>query len=373
MLDGAGSLHLHLRQTGPIPLDATFTVALGEMVALVGPSGSGKTTILHCIAGLYRPASGKITCRGETWLDSAAGLELPPQQRRVGLVFQHYALFPHMTAHDNIAAALGHIPPDRRADRTRELLALVGLQGLDDPRPAALSGGQQQRVAVARALARDPAILLLDEPFSAVDQVTRRRLQRELARLRRAVRIPILLVTHDLEEAAALADRVVVLHRGRTLQDGPPGEVMSRPVSAQVARLVDLRNIFDGEVVAHRPDAGLTLLRWRGRTLETRHQPAFAAGAPVVWLMSPGGIALHRRDRPSREEHENPVNGIVAEVVILGDTAQVTLLVDGAEDAPLTFAVPPLIAARNRVEPGEPATVSLLADAIHLMPAGECD
>jgi molybdate transport system ATP-binding protein len=366
-----GSLQLQLRQAIPIPLDATLTVALGEMVALVGPSGGGKSTILRCIAGLYRPASGKVTCRGETWLDTAAGIELPPQHRRVGLVFQHYALFPHMTARANIMAALRHLQRDARADRARELLALVGLEGLDDRRPAALSGGQQQRVALARALARDPAVLLLDEPFSAVDQVTRRRLQRELARLRRAVRIPILLVTHDLEEAAALADRVVVLHRGRTLQDGPPREVMSRPASAEVARLVDLRNIFEGEVIEHRPEADLTLLRWRGRTLEAHYQPAFAAGAPVAWLVSPGGIALHRRDRPSRGEHENPLPGIVNEIVILGDTAQVTLLVDGLADALLTFGVPTHVAARNRVNPGEPAMVSLLADGIHLMPPEE--
>jgi molybdate transport system ATP-binding protein len=341
------------------------------MVALVGPSGSGKTTILRCIAGLYRPAWGEIACHGEIWLDTTSGVELPPQHRRVGLVFQHYALFPHLTAQGNISAALRHVPRNKRASRASELLALVGLQGLDDRRPAALSGGQQQRVAVARALARDPAVLLLDEPFSAVDQVTRRKLQRELVRLRRAVRIPILLVTHDLEEAAALADRVVALHRGRTLQEGPPREVMSRPVSAEVARLLDLRNVFDGHVVEHRLEVGLTLFRWCGRTLEARHQPAFDPGASIAWLVPPGGIVLHRRDRPSRGEHENPLPGTVAEVVILGDMAHVTFLVDGEEDAPLAFSVPAHVAARNRVEPGEPANVSLRADAIHLMPRGE--
>ena len=146
---------------------------------------------------------------------------------------------------------------------------------------------------------------------------------------------------------------------------------MSRPVSAEVARLVDLRNVFKGEVVDHRPEAGLTLLRWRGRMLEARYQPAFDAGAPVAWLAPASGIVLHRRDRPSRGEHENPLPGIVAEVVILGDTAQVTLLIDGSEEAPLEFSVPAHVAARNRVEPGEPAKVSLLADTIHLMPRGD--
>jgi molybdate transport system ATP-binding protein len=370
MHDETGSLRLRLRQASPIPLDATFTVALGEMVALVGPSGSGKTTILRCIAGLYRPASGEIACRGQMWLDTASGVELPPQHRRVGLVFQHYALFPHLTALGNIAAALGHMPRAKRAGRVGELLALVGLQGLEDRRPAALSGGQQQRVAVARALARDPAVLLLDEPFSAVDRATRRKLQRELARLRRALRIPILLVTHDLEEAAALADRVVVLHRGRTLQEGPPDELASRPASAEVARVLDLRNVFDGQIVEHRPEVDLTLFRWCGRTLEARYQPALDAGTAIAWLIRPGGIVLHQHDRPPRGEHENPLPGRVAEVVMLGDMAQVTFLVDGSEDEPLAFSVPAHVAARKRVKAGEPANVSLLADAIHLMPRG---
>jgi molybdate transport system ATP-binding protein len=195
-------------------------------------------------------------------------------------------------------------------------------QGLEDRRPAALSGGQQQRVAVARALARDPAVLLLDEPFSAVDRATRRKLQRELARLRRALRIPILLVTHDLEEAAALADRVVVLHRGRTLQEGPPDELASRPASAEVARVLDLRNVFDGQVVEHRPEVDLTLFRWCGRTLEARYQPALVVGTAIAWLIRPGGIVLHQHDRSPRGEHENPLPGRVAGVVMLGDMAQ---------------------------------------------------
>jgi ABC-type arginine transport system ATPase subunit len=189
-------------------------------------------------------------------------------------------------------------------------------QGLEDRRPAALSGGQQQRVAVARALARDPAVLLLDEPFSAVDRATRRKLQRELARLRRALCIPIVLVTHDLEEAAALADRIVVLHRGRTLQEGPPDELATRPASAEVARVLDLRNVFDGQVVEHRPETGLTLFRWCRRMLEARYQPALDAGTTIAWLVRPGGIVLHRNDRPSQGEPENSLCGTVAEVVI---------------------------------------------------------
>jgi molybdate transport system ATP-binding protein len=357
-----------LRQAGPIPLNAELAVARGELLALVGPSGSGKSTILRAIAGLYSPREGRITCNGATWFDAACRIALAPQVRRVGLMFQHYALFPHMTALGNVAAALGHLPRAERSKRAAALLDLVHLAGLEERRPAQLSGGQQQRVALARALARDPAVLLLDEPFSAVDQVTRRKLQRELAQLRRRVNVPIVLVTHDLDEAQALANRVTVLHRGRTLQAGRPEEVMKRPASVEVARLVGLGNLFEGEVLEHRPEAGLTLVRWLSRTLEARHQPAFPAGSRVAWLVPAGSVVLHRRDRPSRGEHENPVPGVIGDLVVLEDTAHVTLLVEGMENAPLSFSVPEHVALRNRVAPGEPAAVSLLSEGIHLMP-----
>ena len=237
MSDG---LSLKITQAGPIPLAAELTCAPGEMLAIVGPSGAGKTTLLRAIAGLYRPDSGRIACGGAVWLDTTAGIDLPPHRRRVGLVFQSYALFPHMSALANVAAAMGHRPKGEREARARALLARVHLEGFEDRRPAALSGGQQQRVAVARALAREPAVLLLDEPFSAVDRRTRRQMHADLASLRKTLAIPILLVTHDLDEAGALADRLCVLDRGETLQTGPPAEVKSAPSSPRVRDALDL-------------------------------------------------------------------------------------------------------------------------------------
>jgi len=211
-----------------------------ELLAMVGPSGAGKSTTLRIIAGLYRPSEGTVTCNGSTWLDTKRGIDLPPHQRRVGLVFQNYALFPHMTALGNVAAAMGHRPASERVSRAHELLALVHLENLEQRRPADLSGGQQQRVAVARALAREPAVLLLDEPFSAVDRRTRRKLHIELAELRKAVRIPIVLVTHDIDEAAGLADRMCVIDRGETLQTARPADLLVAPASARVASALDL-------------------------------------------------------------------------------------------------------------------------------------
>jgi molybdate transport system ATP-binding protein len=319
------------------------------------------------IAGLNRPLEGYVRCAGETWFDAAAGIDLPPQERRVGLVFQSYALFPHLSALANVMASLGDAAPAEREARAREWLSKMHLSGLEERRPGELSGGQQQRVAVARALARDPAVLLLDEPFSAVDQVTRRKLQRELARLREALEIPVVLVTHDLDEARLLAERMVIIHRGTTLQSGAPEQVLARPRNSDVARLVDLYNVFDGTV--SRVDAdGAAHLRWRGYTLEVRTNPGFRAGERVEWVVASQFVILHRRDRPSRGEHENPVDGTCTECIMLGDNALITLAVDGDATAPIAFAVPAHSARRNGVASGARLRVSLLAEGIHLMP-----
>lgn len=233
-------LSVSLHQQGPIPLDATFSVAPGEILALVGPSGSGKSTTLRSIAGLYAPAGGRIVCNGSVWLDRDAGIDVPARARRVGMVFQSFALFPHLTAAENVIEALGDLPAKARTDRARALLARVHLERLEDRRPAELSGGEQQRVAVARALARRPEVLLLDEPFSAVDRLTRRRLRNELAELRRELPMPVILVTHDLGDVKRLADRICVLSHGRILQSGPVEQVMARPASTEIAELLDL-------------------------------------------------------------------------------------------------------------------------------------
>jgi molybdate transport system ATP-binding protein len=196
-------------------------------------------------------------------------------------------------------------------------------------------------------------------------------LQRELALLRREIAAPTILVTHDLSEAAALADRMSVLHHGRTLQHGTPDEIANRPATPLVARLMDQPNVFAGTVAARGP-AGLLSLRWGELVLEARDGGHFAPGATVAWMIPAAAIVLHRRERPSRGERENPVSGMIDEVLFLGDTALLTLRAGpGAEAPALTFSVSAHSARRNALAPGAAATVSLLADAIHLMPPGE--
>jgi molybdate transport system ATP-binding protein len=366
-------LQVELQQETPIPLSAAFACAAGEVLALVGPSGSGKSTILRSIAGTYRPKGGMVRVAGEMWFSSAAGIDLPAHRRAAGIVFQSYALFPHMTALGNVMAAMGHVAGRERERRAREILELVHLSGLEARRPAELSGGQQQRVAVARALAREPKVLLLDEPFSAVDKATRQRLYREIADLRRGLKMPVVLVTHDLDEAVMLADRMTVLHRGRTLQTGTPEEVITRPASTEVARLVDQRNVFEGTIAAHDRERGRTVLDWAGLKIEAAARLELPIGARIAWVIPDGFVVLHRRDRPSRGERENPVPGIIDTMLAIGQAAHLTLRAHHAPEMPLHFSVPLQVARRNGIAAGVAATVSLLADGIHIMPKASAE
>jgi len=363
----AESLRVRLRQTAPIPLHLQLEVHAGELLALVGPSGSGKSTVLRSIAGLYQPRYGFIQQGSDTWLDTDRRIRESPQRRRTGLVFQDYSLFPHLNVFDNIKIAMGHIEPAGRREETMRLLDVVHLKGLEHRYPHGLSGGQQQRVAVARALARQPRVLLLDEPFSAVDQMTRQRLQNELARLRQRIEVPIILVTHDLNEASVLADRICVLHNGQALQTARPLELFSRPCSPQVARLIGCNNVFSGTLLWR---DGQPRLQWGDYLLEVSARLPPGNGAQVDWFIPDSDILLHRRGRPSLGERENPVSGRVEECVTLGARTEVTMRCRGIEQ-PLRLQISTHAAQRNDLHIGADLKVSLLADGIHIMnPAG---
>jgi molybdate transport system ATP-binding protein len=360
-------LLVDIRQSQPFAMEASFTCASGELLALVGPSGGGKSTLLRMIAGLAKPGAGQIVCNGHVWFDAVTNRFMSPQQRGIGYVPQHYGLFPHMTAVENICAGLHTLATEERMSRAHAWLARMHLTGLGDRKPAELSGGQQQRVAVARALAGDPSILLLDEPFSAVDSATREKLHGELAELKAQLAIPILLVTHDLTEALLLADRIALLDHGKTLQAGIPGEIMMRPATEEAAKLIGLRNLFDGEVVDHVRETPATLLRFGSHLLESAYRPEFQTGGAVRWAIPESGIRFRPIARHAPVPQQNLIEVRVGKLLALGNETRLSLLVEG-EASPLRVTIPRRLAEELTLVEGQVVQINLRAEDIHLFP-----
>ena len=299
---GDRALSVSITQGGPVPLDVSFTCNPGDVLGIYGPSGSGKTTILRTIAGLHRPRQGLIGIGTDRWLDTAEGISRPAHRRSVGFVFQEYALFPHMTALDNVRTALTHRPTSERRARAERLLEDVHLADKGHRRPAELSGGERQRVALARALARDPSVLLLDEPFSAVDRSVRRRLQDLVDALRRALDVPLVLVTHDFDDIVRLATHLLVLDQGRTVATGSVRDVTSRSDIGWLADSAGLGTVFDATVAEVDITRGLARLAFNGGTLvapdtslSVGHRVRVRVPARDVILASgvPAGLSLH--------------------------------------------------------------------------------
>ena len=267
-----------------------------QLVVLLGPSGSGKSLTLRAIAGLLRPDSGRIELPSGPVFDSQARFDLPPQARNVGYVVQDLALFPHLTVAENLGFALHQWSKTLQRERVQELVALLGLEGLEGRLPGQISGGQQQRVALGRALAARPRVLLLDEPFTALDAPIRNALRREVSKLRRHLGLLALFVTHDLQEAYALADRIAVYDAGAVLQSGSREEVFRSPASVRVAQLLEARNIFEGTVVSKNEAFTEIETPWfRGRA---RAEGLLAPGVPAALSVRPEHVILLRPDRP---------------------------------------------------------------------------
>src|SRR6202048_1050674 len=301
--------NLQRRYAGVTALDGlSLTMAPGALGALLGPPGCGKTTPLRWVAGLEQADSGRVVVGGEDVTGQ------PTNKRDVGMVFQAYSLFPHMSAWQNVAFGLQMRKVDAapRRQRAGEMLDLVGLSGFADRFAHQLSGGQQQRVALARALAIQPKVLLLDEPLSALDAKVRARLRDEIRRVQLEVGITTLFVTHDQEEALAIADRVGVMNKGRLEQLGPPTEVYSRPATPFVAEFVGLTNRIVGVVRGGAVDV-------RGIRLPLV-QPETANG-PAVALVRPENVSLVA----DGEMNAGPLVGTVIAVSFLGATSRVTV------------------------------------------------
>ena len=355
-------LKIKLSQTIPNPLQLSLECSSGELHALVGPSGSGKTTALRTIAGLSNAQTGSIECDGEIWFDAneSNGIttSLCPAERSCGFLFQQYALFPHLSALENVCIPLYNSVAEsgERQAQARQLLNRMGIGELANRMPNQLSGGQQQRVALARALARSPKILLLDEPFSAVDAPTRQSLYKTLAELRKDLNIPILLVTHDLREADLLADRITVIDQGVGLQTAAPKVLFERPRNSRVAELVGINNKFEGVF-----NAGT--LTWNGcqQIFEVIDKGKIPPHTPVAWVIPADGLSLHQ------QASATSIEAYVEQISTLGQIAVIQLLLNNATHT-LTWEASAAEVKRLGLEVGKNTHVQIDGIKIHIMP-----
>ena len=311
--------------------DVSFHVADGEFVTLLGPSGSGKSTILRCIAGLEEASSGTIEINGQNVT------HIPVQERRVGFVFQHYALFRHMTVLENVAFGprVRGVSKESREKKAKELLHLVGLEGLEKRRPSQLSGGQRQRVALARALAPEPELLLLDEPFGALDARLRKELRAWLKELHNRIKLTSLLVTHDQDEAFELSDRVLVVNQGKIEQEAHPQEIFDKPATAFVASFVGETNHVEGVV-----DEGT--VAWGPFRFKAIH---LRQGTRARVLFRPNDVYVASK----REYGGWP--GVIQSIQFLG--ASVSLEIRLEDGSLLNAMVPKGVADQSGFEPGK--------------------
>jgi len=336
----------------------------GEYFSILGPTGAGKTVLLECIAGLWVPRTGEI------WLNGTEVTHLPPEKRGVSYVPQDYALFPFLTAGENIAFGLklkGFSPLEIQ-QRVESLSRTLGIHHLLDRSPRTLSGGERQRVALARALIVEPLVLLLDEPLSALDPSTRAELRSELRRIHKKFRITTLHVTHDLEEAFVLSDRIAVLHEGRIQQTGTREKVFYSPCNCRVARFLGLHNVFRGELCRVHDDT--VYISWKGHTIE-----AYAPSTPVL---SPGSVSFCIRPeevmivRPGRSLRpgikENMLSGQIVGEVPRGATYTLLFRVNGSKaEHDLEIELPNHVYYRLNLAHEKQVTVSLKKSAVHLL------
>ena len=295
-----------------------------EFVTFLGPSGCGKTTTLRVLAGFLVPDGGSISVGGQV-LSSPAGV-VPPERRRMGMVFQNYAVWPHMSVLENVSFGLRYTQFDRRDEKSRvdQILAAVGLQGLEDRHPGQLSGGQQQRVALARSLVVEPSILLLDEPLSNLDAKLRERMRSELKSLQRRTGITFIYVTHDQAEAMALSDRIAVFHRGTVQQVGSPRDVYERPANLFVADFMGLVNKVPASIDSREGDAAVVTAGGHRLTAVANRD---VTGTSGVVAIRPEAIRFAAD--AGTGDRTNQLKGVVSEATFLGNIVDYQIDIGG--------------------------------------------
>ena len=328
----------------------------GSVLVLFGPSGAGKTTILRQIAGLERPDTGRILFGGDVWCDTARQIWQPPQSRRIGVVFQEPTLFPHLTVRDNIRYGVRQV-----SDTVAGIEALLGIGDLGNRYPRALSGGEAQRVALARALAPHPRLLLLDEPFAALDAPTRARLRREVRALLQTTGTPAILVTHDRAEALAMGDTIAIVIGGRVRQVGPVSDVFSRPADAEVAASLGIEAVLPAHIVGS--SGGLIEVAVGDVVLHVAEREPMASGSAVYACIQAEDVTVETR-AAGQASTRNHLAARVVSIASEGPIERVSL--------DCGFALDALITRRSREElqlsPGTQVTAAIKATSVHLVP-----
>jgi iron(III) transport system ATP-binding protein len=319
----------------------SFTVAAGEHVTLLGPSGCGKTTTLRAIAGLENPTDGRITMDGTPIYDGSAGINIPPEKRGLSMVFQSYAIWPHMSVADNVAFPLRVRGASRKAARPQveKALALVDLSNFADRPATRLSGGQQQRVALARAIAFETKVVLFDEPLSNLDAQLRVQMRSELADLRRRLGFTAIYVTHDQEEAYSLSDRIMVMRAGRIEQHGTPSEIHATPRTRFVASFLGMRNIFDADIVGSAGEAMVEARLGDGMVLRARDPWGGGRNGPAAVAFRPSAVGLEPKLAPGQQGRA----GFVTRSLFAGDLSQIFIRSGPLEICAHTRARPDLV------------------------------
>jgi iron(III) transport system ATP-binding protein len=343
----------------------SLNIPEGSLYTFLGPSGCGKTTTLRCVAGLERPDGGRISIGGQTVFASGERVYVPTNKRPIGMVFQSYAIWPHMTVFENVAYPL--TIQRRRKDeikrRVGDVLKIVGLDGLEDRPAPKLSGGQQQRVAFARALVNEPKVMLLDEPLSNLDAKLRVQMRSEIKALQRRTNITTIFVTHDQSEALAISDQIAVMHAGKLIEVGSPHQLYTRPKRKFTATFLGLTNLIEGKVLDIDGDSRPGKMETKRGILSFVPSTNLKKDQPAVISIRPENIPLHK-DKP--QGLENIVDGTVKEAVFMGDAYHCKVAVG---DDLLAVHTHPF----NSVSPGDKVYLHLDPKSCNGLPADDLE
>ncbi|MFB3885336.1 MAG: ABC transporter ATP-binding protein [Thermodesulfobacteriota bacterium] len=363
-------IDIHVKKDlGAFSLNLSLSLQKG-LTVLFGPSGAGKTLTLHTIAGLVEPDSGMVRVNGVVYFDRNEGVNVPIHRRRVGYVSQESSLFPHMSVFGNIAYGISGLSSEERTRKVKHMIDRMRLGGLEKNFPHQISGGQKQRVALARALVTSPLLLLLDEPFASLDNPVREELRLDLLKIREEEHVPIVFVTHDVEEAFVLSDEIVVLKEGKVEQIGGKEDIFYRPQTQNVAKFFGVKNIFRGKITETHPEEG-NMTVWvgeKGFQSSIPYREGAVVGKGVHFCIRPEEIMVLKENRPIKKNLKaNTFTGRIVRIVEKG-TEHTLFFKQGGDDYDFEISLPNLPYRSLRIREGQLVKVAFKWESIWLLP-----